>query len=612
MEEQHSIPLPTRLDAAGWEWPMTGRVAELETLRRGLSAAAGGDRRFVLIGGEPGIGKTRLASQFATEAHASGSTVLLGGTSEGLAKPYLPFVEAFGECLDQVPPDLLAGSGGELAELGRLVPESAELLGQSAARADSPASEQFALFKAALSLLRLIPRAAPLVLVLEGLHWADKGTLLMLHYLLTGRGGFQGLIVATYRQTDVAPGAPLTRLLSQLGREPGFERIELDGLSDEEILSLLGDVAGPGLHGHDRAVAATLRRETGGNPFLASELIRSLLSSGALTEVEGRWRLREGVADSSPLRPVLVESIDQRARALGPDAAEALSLAAVAGESFDPTRIEAALGRESGKLASVWVSAERAGLLSAADEPPWLGFRQPLVRRTLCASLGAGQRALLERRLEAVGDSPIGGETITLATLERRGEHWAIGSARGEIVLKDSKGIRYLAQLLSVPGVEMHAVDLQGLEAADGRSRPPAAMVTADLGMQGASAGDAGPVLDETAKRRYRDRIDELEAEIEEAEGFNDPERAAGAREELDFIGRELAAAVGLGGRDRRAASEAERARVNVTRAIRSALDRIEGHDEVVGGQLRAALRTGAFCCYEPVPGQRIHWQVRA
>ena len=590
---------------------MTGRAAELETLRREL-AGAGRDRRLVLIDGEPGIGKTRLVSQFATEAHSGGSPVLLGRTSEGLAKPYLPFVDAFGECLDQAPAELLAGSGGELAELSRLAPESAGLLGEPSTRKGSPASEQFALFKAALSLLRRIPQAAPLVLVLEDLHWADEGTLLMLHYLLTGRGGFRGLIVATYRQADVAPDAPLARVLAQLGREPGLERIALGGLSDEEILSLLGDVAGPGLHGHNREIAMALRRETDGNPFLASELIRSLLSSGGLAEVEGRWRLREATAGSLSLPPLLAESIDQRVRAIGADGAEALALAAVAGESFDPARVEAALGREPGELASVWVAAERAGLLGTSEEEGRLNFRQPIVGRALRASLGASQRALLKRRLAAARDSATGRGAVATATLERHGEHWTLEFERGELTLKDSKGIRYLARLLPTPGVEMHAMDLQGLEAEDGGSRRPAALIAADLGMQGASAGDAGPVLDETAKRRYRARIDELEAEIDEAEGFNDPERAANAREELDFIGRELAAAVGLGGRDRRAASEAERARVNVTRAIRSALDRIGEHDGVLASQLRAAVRTGAFCCYEPVPGQGVRWRVKA
>jgi len=128
--------------------------------------------------------------------------------------------------------------------------------------------------------------------------------------------------------------------------------------------------------------------------------------------------------------------------------------------------------------------------------------------------------------------------------------------------------------------------------------------------VRGRGDADAGPVLDTQAKAAYRARVAELQEDIDEADSFNDPERAARAREELGFLARELAGAVGLGGRDRKTGSDAERARVNVTRAIRTALKRIADHDPDLGRSLGSAIRTGTFCVYEPAPGDEPAWDL--
>ncbi|MDQ3936168.1 MAG: transcriptional regulator, partial [Actinomycetota bacterium] len=122
--------------------------------------------------------------------------------------------------------------------------------------------------------------------------------------------------------------------------------------------------------------------------------------------------------------------------------------------------------------------------------------------------------------------------------------------------------------------------------------------------------GDAGALLDPQAKAAYRSRLEELREEVEEAESFNDPERAAHAQEEIDFIARELAGAVGLGGRDRKAASASERARVNVTRTIKAAVDRIGDNDAALGRHLDQSIRTGTFCSYEPDPAAPVAWRL--
>jgi non-specific serine/threonine protein kinase len=114
------------------------------------------------------------------------------------------------------------------------------------------------------------------------------------------------------------------------------------------------------------------------------------------------------------------------------------------------------------------------------------------------------------------------------------------------------------------------------------------------------SAGDAGEVLDASARAAYQRRVEDLRSEIEEAEGFNDPGRVARAQEEIDCIGAELAAAVGLGGRSRRASSDAERARLMVTQRVRGAIRKIGEARPTLGRHLDASIRTGSFCSYAP------------
>lgn len=192
------------------------------------------------------------------------------------------------------------------------------------------------------------------------------------------------------------------------------------------------------------------------------------------------------------------------------------------------------------------------------------------------------------------------------------GEYWTIAYAGDTFRMKDGKGLRYLARLLADPGVEMHALDLVAVVSGrhrDGPATMTAAQVAQDA-MRISWPGGAGPGLDEQAKAAYRRRLGELEAELDEARAFNDPERAALLTEEMDALVRELAGAVGLGGRDREIASPAERARVNVTRSIRSCIARIEPHSPALAGHLSEAVRTGTFCSYLPSPDDRPTWRL--
>ena len=231
-----------------------------------------------------------------------------------------------------------------------------------------------------------------------------------------------------------------------------------------------------------------------------------------------------------------------------------------------------------------------------------LGLQGLLARWTAAGSPPAEPRPAPapEHALAAVhGSQPV--------AFYRRGDIWTIGPPGARIQLRHSKGLTHIVRLLAAPRVDFHALDLVGGQGSGGTSAAAAAASGLDIRGGG---GDNGPILDGAAKSAYRARIAELEEEIAEAEAFNDPERVARLREELDFLLRELAGAVGLGGRDRKSGSDAERARVNVTRAIRQALKKVAEHDAALGRSLDGAIRTGTFCCYEPAPGDEPLWDL--
>jgi hypothetical protein len=203
------------------------------------------------------------------------------------------------------------------------------------------------------------------------------------------------------------------------------------------------------------------------------------------------------------------------------------------------------------------------------------------------------------------------------AIFRREGEYWAIGYGRKSFRLKDTKGLGYLAHLLRHPAAEFHVLDLVGgiegqREAGEtsksGRGLPRGEEDLKKAGIHIGSLGDAGEMLDEQAKVAYRRRLSELREELEEAKELGKVERAERAEQEIDALTRELSRAVGLGGRNRRAASASERARQSITKTIKAVLDRIAQSDATLGDIFSRCIKTGNFCSYHPDPDFPIAW----
>jgi class 3 adenylate cyclase len=271
--------------------PFVDRQEGRADLRQAMHAALGGRGSLVLLSGEPGVGKTRLATEVCAEAETYGMRVLLGHCSEmDGGTPFLPFVEILEQAV--IAPSrptalrsLLGDAGPELARMApwlrRVVPELAPPLDLP------PEQARRYLF---LSVQEFTGRAAhdrPLFLVVEDLHWADESTLLLLEYLTPQLSAMSALIVGTYRDSEVDASHPLARILSQLVRWRLGVRVALDRLAENDVgamvQGLAGEAAPPGL-------VHAINAQSDGNPFFVEEVYLHLAESGVMLDEKGRFR----------------------------------------------------------------------------------------------------------------------------------------------------------------------------------------------------------------------------------------------------------------------------------------------------------------------------------
>ena len=382
--------LPEPLNFTG---QFAGRAAELEKLVDAWKSATAGERRAVLLGGEPGIGKTRLTAELARRVSNDGKLVLFGRCDEDLTIPYQPWMEALRPLLP-----LVAGRVPEpsLTELRRVVPDSslARETPVTGRRGDAE-MERLALFQ---SVVVVLAAAAPLLLVLDDLHWADEPSLLLLRHVLRAHPAPAVTVVGTYRDTDLARTHPLGGLLADLRREKGVDRVALRGLGPEEVEDLLERTAGHSLDDRGSELASSLHRETQGNPFFVIEVLRHLVESGAIYQVDGRWSSDLTIADLG-LPEGVREVIGRRLGRLADETVQILRAAAVVGPRFQHRLVEAVLDCDDDAVLDAIDEAVAAGLLQPAADGTTFEFSHALVRQTLLEELSGPRRMRLHRRV---------------------------------------------------------------------------------------------------------------------------------------------------------------------------------------------------------------------
>ena len=389
----------------------------------------------------------------------------------------------------------------------------------------------------------------------------------------------------------------------------GIIRSRLEGLGDEvaELLS----------------VASVIGRE-----FDLTLLQRVVdIEMEALLEILGQAVSAEVISETSALgRYAFTHILIRETLYEDLTAAKRMRLHRTVAETLE-TSYASALESRLPELAHHWFKSAQAGdavktmqyAVQAADRALSQHAYEEAVRlyqRALKVSEAAGadpdqvekiRAGIANGRMTLETSVPTSAAQVTTGLFAREGDYWTISYAGSETRLKDIKGLRYIAQLLKVPGREVHVLDLAtSVEGGVPESTGPR-VEHHDLSSDG--FGDAGVVLDATAKAAYKQRLMDLREDLEEAEAFNDPERAARAQEEIDALVGQLAGGVGLGGRDRKAASQAEKARVNITKSVKDALKKIEEHHDQLGDHLRATIRTGAYCAYVPDPRLNITWR---
>ena len=408
------VPLPGRL-AVRPGVGVVGREAEMTAMLDAFKRVAGVDgREVLLVSGEAGLGKTTVVGETARAAFDAGACVLFGHCEEDLATPYQLFAEALGHLVTHAAEDqLVAHVEAHGSELARLVPALVsrfpDLPKSSATDTDS---ERYLLFAAVVGILAQVSQDQPLVLVLDDLQWADRASLQLLRHLIAADQPMRVLALGTYRDSELSHAHPLLETLAALRRQEGVARIELKGLDDTGVVSLMEAAAGHALDDAAVELAHAVHRETDGNPFFVIEVLRHLTETGAIyQDGAGQWVAKD-TGGILALPDSVREVIGTRVGRLGADAGRVLSVAAVIGRDFDLAVLALAAQLAEDDVLDVLDAAAAVSLVrELADTPGHYCFAHALIQHTLYEDLGLTRRARAHRQVavaieDLYGDNP--------------------------------------------------------------------------------------------------------------------------------------------------------------------------------------------------------------
>jgi len=396
---------------------LVGRERELADVLAHWRRAIAGDGHVLLISGEPGIGKTRLARELVAQARVNKAAVLLGECFSEGSGPYGPIAQIVREALQSPLPDL---PPFVLAELLALAPELRPRYPDVSPNPPlEPAAEQQRLLESVAVLGSVLAAHAPLLLVLDDIHWADSGTLYLARHLARRARSQRQLLVLTYREIELDQAGGLPDVLLDMQREQLATRLKLtrfDQTHTGELLQTLLTPAGE----IDPQLVEAVHGETEGNPFFIEEVCKALVEEDKLTLEQGQWRIRPGVEIAIPQSVRL--TVQSRVSKLSAQAQETLRLAAVLGREFDFATLVRAGGLAEDPLIAALEEAQRAQLLDEIRRGSRVSFRfaHALIPTTLRDGIGGLRRQRLHRRaLEAIESL----RPLDFATLAYHAEH---------------------------------------------------------------------------------------------------------------------------------------------------------------------------------------------
>jgi DNA-binding SARP family transcriptional activator len=461
--ELDAITTPPIL-ARAYDTDFVGRRPELRRLHASWGEVRmRSERRIVLVAGEPGIGKTRLVHQFAAAAVADGAIVLLGRCSQEPLVSFEPFTEALGQ----------AGASSALT------PDDTESVGA-----------RHRVFDAVDSALSDLAARAPLMLVFDDLHWADRGTLLLLDAVLRSRRSGPLLVVGTYRDTELGRHSPFITALAELKRGANLDRIDLRGLALAEVARLAQSLLG------DSDVAERLYARTDGNPFYVEEVLKGLAESGP-GEVPESVRHAVGV----------------RLSRMGEDANQLIAAAAILGLEHDMRAVQVTAGLDAHSAEVALDEILQARLLRPAVSAQRFEFTHALVREVVLEECNVLRRARLHRQA-AEALTGLGEDRHLEEIAMHLFEAASAADARQAADMLTRAGRRALTRLAYEDAAERFARALEALELSGAEDEGgPILLARGDALLRAGDTGAARTVFTTARALAIRARDDTLLAE---------------------------------------------------------------------------------------------------
>jgi tetratricopeptide (TPR) repeat protein len=444
-----------------------GRESELKQLQNAFDGAVSGQGALMMVVGEPGIGKTAICEQLKTYVTLRGGKTLLGHCYEegSLSLPYLAFVEAMRSyVLSREATDLQKELGTGAADVAHIVSEIREKLKVKPRPKGDPEEERYRLMQAVTGFLSNAANVQPLLVVLEDLHDADKGTLEMLTQVSRHLDGTRLLIVGTYRDVEVDRSHPLSAALAELRRVSTYGRVLLRGLNADEVRRMLESITREEI---PWGLAEAVHRQTEGNPLFVQEVVRYLAEQGLLTQREGRWRPTRDTPLEMSIPEGLRDVIGKRLSLISKECNELLSVATVIGREFPLEVLKKVSGLSEEELFSALEEAKKAAVV---EERTGVGaavtyrFAHAFFRQTLYEETIAPRRIRLHqqlaRALEEIYASRLEEHAAELAEhfshssdaadLEKAVSYGEMAAKRATNVYAYGEAVRLLEQALKV------------------------------------------------------------------------------------------------------------------------------------------------------------------
>jgi tetratricopeptide (TPR) repeat protein len=444
-----------------------GREPELRQLQSAFDNAVSGQGSLTMVVGEPGIGKTALTEQLATYVSLRGGKSLVGHCYEegSLSLPYLAFVEALRTYVTERDiTELRKELGTGAADVARIVSEVRERLKVQPKPKVDPEEERYRLLQAVTEFLGNAAKAQPLLIVLEDLHSADKGTLEMLGHVARYLEGKRLLIIGTYRDIEVDRAHPLSAALAELRRIPNFGRVLLRGLNADEVRRMLSSITGQEV---PWGLAEVVHRQTEGNPLFVQEVVRYLAEEGVITREQGRWQSKGDTPVEMRIPDGLRDVIGKRLSSLSESCNKVLAVAAVIGRDFRLEVLQKVAGMTDEEIFKALEEAKKAAVVeerTGAGATVNYRFAHAFFRQTLYEETIAPRRIRLHqqvaRALEEVYRNRLEEHAAELAEhfsyssdandLKKAVSYGEMAAKRATSVYAYSEAVRLLEQAIKV------------------------------------------------------------------------------------------------------------------------------------------------------------------